>query len=94
MSSEFLTVLSHHLKTALDIAGASEYVRRTMQNNALMTDALTTLLMILEESEVGIYTFGRKSEGTITPGLSSDTDCLFFHISGYRNGNKNLKSNR
>ncbi|WAR19890.1 hypothetical protein MAR_001728 [Mya arenaria] len=67
--------------SVLDKAGASEYVRKLRQDGRLVEDVLETNLLLFEEREVGIYTFGSACEGTTTPGMNSDVDTMMCFLS-------------
>ena len=74
-----LTFYSRHLYNILDYIGASEYVRKTLQHgNTIQELLLSATQNITNESQIPMHTykFGSAIEGTTTPGLQSDLDCL------------------
>ena len=55
--------LSHVLSQALDTAGASDYLRRLRQDNAITDDILTTAYKQVKGAACATYTFGSFVEG-------------------------------
>lgn len=67
------------LDNILETVGASEYVRRTQQHGYIMQELLISATQNITGSsilEMYTYKFGSAVEGTTTPGLNSDQDCL------------------
>ncbi|XP_052817958.1 uncharacterized protein LOC128243978 [Mya arenaria] len=59
----------------LDLAGASDYVRRLRQHCTLIHDVHATVMINMKKYS-SIHTFESTSEGTTTPGLNSDIDTM------------------
>ncbi|XP_076108647.1 uncharacterized protein LOC143076692 [Mytilus galloprovincialis] len=74
-----IKIYSITLDNILETVGASEYVRRTQQHGNIMQELLISATQNITGSsilEMYTYKFGSAVEGTTTPGLNSDQDCL------------------
>ncbi|XP_052073345.1 uncharacterized protein LOC127711356 [Mytilus californianus] len=74
-----IKIYSITLDNILETVGASEYVRRTQQHRSIMQELLISATRNITGSSIlkmYTYKFGSAIEGTTTPGLNSDQDCL------------------
>ncbi|XP_060558234.1 uncharacterized protein LOC132718536 isoform X2 [Ruditapes philippinarum] len=68
--------LSLKMSQVMDGIGVNEKIVMKRRRSMLLNESLFTLTHQLRGNDGNIFIFGSQIEGTTTPGLRSDTDCL------------------
>jgi DNA polymerase sigma len=68
--------LSLKLSQVMDGIGVNEMIVTKRRRSWLLNESLYTLTQQLRGNDGNIFIFGSTIEGTTTPGLHSDTDCV------------------
>ncbi|XP_060586910.1 uncharacterized protein LOC132742485 [Ruditapes philippinarum] len=68
--------LSLRMSQVMDGIGVNEKIVMKRRRSMLLNESLITITHRLLGNDVNIFLFGSQIEGTTTPGLQSDADCL------------------